>query len=189
MNLLATRLTNRLVKVGAVSSDSADIYIYGLEVLFSSLFSTILLLLIGTLLGFFVETVTFFIVFISLRSFTGGFHANTYLLCMSITSIIYISVIIASIYVAIGEYVYIVVFPLGMISIIAKAPVRNPNKPLTHNEYNRHKVISIIVYLTIIGVGLLLMNYHQLLSRVVLFTLIADILLMFVRTRYRTENK
>lgn len=187
MNLLATRVTNRLVKVGAVSSDSADIYIYGFEVLLSSLFSTILIILIGVLIGEFAETVAFFIVFISLRSFTGGFHANTYLLCACVTTIVYAFVMLASTYVIINNSAFLVLLPVGVISIIIRAPIRNPYKALTEAEYMRHKITSVIIFIVFIASGII-MNHRPLLSRVVFFTLISDIILMFIKTKYKLNN-
>ena len=76
------RLSERIALSVYNSSDKIplDIYIYGFELLVSSVIETISLLLIGLLTGKFVETVIFIISFSSIRVFSGGYHANSYFL-------------------------------------------------------------------------------------------------------------
>ena len=74
------RLSERIALSVYNNSDKIplDIYIYGFELLVSSVIETISLLLIGLLTGKFVETVIFIISFSSIRVFSGGYHANSY---------------------------------------------------------------------------------------------------------------
>lgn len=78
LNKMAVKITDKLVMKKIVSDDMADIYIYGFELLISFFFSTIGVLIIGIILGRFLQTLMFLATFILLRSFTGGYHANTY---------------------------------------------------------------------------------------------------------------
>ena len=77
LNKMAVKITDKLVLKKIVSDDMADIYIYGFELLISFFFSTIGVLIIGIILGRFLQTLMFLATFILLRSFTGGYHANT----------------------------------------------------------------------------------------------------------------
>ena len=85
LNKMAVKITDKLVLKKIVSDDMADIYIYGFELLISFFFSTIGVLIIGIILGRFLQTLMFLATFILLRSFTGGYHANTYAVCSLVT--------------------------------------------------------------------------------------------------------
>ena len=85
LNKMAVKITDKLVMKKIVSDDMADIYIYGFELLISFFFSTIGVLIIGIILGRFLQTLMFLATFILLRSFTGGYHANTYAVCSLVT--------------------------------------------------------------------------------------------------------
>lgn len=188
LNTVAKRLTKHLINSGIVSSDLNDIYIYGFEVLISSLLSTLLILIAGAALGRFIETICFLIVFIGLRSFTGGFHANTYWLCTTLTLSIYGAVMLLSINIVIPNIVYWLLFPVGMIILLLKAPVRNPNKYLTDKEAMRHKLVSVILFIAMMFVGSLLLNRSAVISGIIYYTLIADLVLIFVKTHYVTNE-
>lgn len=186
LNTMAKRITKCLVEDGIISSDLADVYIYGFEVLVSSLFSTLLILFIGTLGRRFIETIIFLIVFIGLRSFTGGFHASTYWLCTTLTLSIYTIVMLFSSYLIIPRTVYLVLFPVGMIVLLLKSPVHNPNKYLTYIETKRYKIICIILFFLIMLVGMVLLNKQATISGIIYYTLIADLVLLFVKSHYVT---
>lgn len=186
LNTVAKRITKCLVDDGIISSDLVDVYIYGFEVLVSSLLSTLLILLIGALGGRFIETIIFLIVFIGLRSFTGGFHASTYWLCTTLTLSIYSIVMLFSFYLIIPKTVYLVLFPVGMIVLFLKSPVHNPNKYLTYIETKRYKTICIILFFLIMLVGMVLLNKQATISGIIYFTLIADLVLLFVKSHYVT---
>lgn len=188
LNMVAKRLTKHLVDSGIVSSDLNDIYIYGFEVLITSLLSTLLILIAGAVFGRFIETICFLIVFIGLRSFTGGFHANTYWLCTTLTLSIYVAVMLLSINIMIPNIVYWLIFPVGIIVLFIKAPVHNPNKYLTDKESLRHKLVSIILFIVMMSAGALLLNSSAIISGIIYYTLIADLVLIFIKTHYVTNE-
>ena len=187
LNKVAKFLTSHLVDAGVVSSDSKEIYIYGFEVLITSLLSTILVLIAGAIWGRFIETICFLVVFIVLRSFTGGFHANTYWLCTVVTLSIYCTVMLLS-KTAIPGILYWLLLPVGVIVLIIKAPIRNPNKYMTDKEYLMYKLISIILFIVMAITGILLLNIAVAMSSVIYYTLVADLVLIFVRTHYVTNE-
>ena len=58
-----------------------EIYVYGFELIISSIVETGALLLVGFLISKFVETILFLVSFSSIRFFSGGYHANSYFKC------------------------------------------------------------------------------------------------------------
>lgn len=179
-------ITNSLRKKGIVLDEFADVYQYGFELLLSFLISTGLVIIAGIIVNRFIETLVFLIVFISLRSFTGGFHAMKYWICTVSTFGVYSLVMFVSSYVSVNFYEFYILFLIGSIILYIKAPVENPNKELTKKQKSKYKWISLALFfgLTLIGYGFVKSN--SAISSTVCFTLIIDLVLMFVRT---SKNK
>ena len=179
-------LADKLVHSGVITPESKSIYIYGLEVLLSSIISTSLILIIGVTFGRFIDTLSFLIVFIVLRSFSGGFHANKYWLCTVVTISIYCVVMLLSAYIKIK--IPLIVFgsmaPIGIAVLLFKAPIQNPNKNITASEAIRHKIVSVILFSLMLFSAVALSDGFISTSNTIFFTLIFDLTLLFVKTRY-----
>ena len=188
LTIIANKLTKHLINSGVVSSELYEVYMYGFEVLLSSLFSTLLIIIIGIITEKFAETIFFLFVFISLRSFTGGFHANKYWICTILTFSIYIAVMLLSTLDIPSVLAYYVLFPIGVILLFIKAPILNLNKYLTNKEIQHHKVVSIVLFIMIALFGVLLINKATAISNTIYYTLIADLVLMFVKSQYVTTE-
>ena len=128
---LSARLADRLFNHGVIAEEDKDIYVYGFQLLISFLFSTSLVLLIGAVLGKIAETLAFLIVYILLRSFSGGYHANSYAVCTIVTVSVYLIVILMSSLVNVNLIAYLSLFILGIILLALMAPVRHPNKKIS----------------------------------------------------------
>ena len=72
LNKTAVRLAKKLLSLQIITEEVFDIYVYGLELLLSFFFSSSVIVIIGTILGRVIETLVFLLVFVLLRSFTGG---------------------------------------------------------------------------------------------------------------------
>ena len=179
-------ITNSLRKKGIVLDEFADVYQYGFELLLSFLISTGLVIIAGIIVNRFIETLVFLIVFISLRSFTGGFHAMKYWICTVSTFGVYSLVMFVSSYVSVNFYVFYILFLIGSIILYIKAPVENPNKELTKKQKSNYKWISLALFFGLTLIGYVFVKSNSAISSTVYFTLIIDLVLMFVRT---SKNK
>lgn len=179
-------ITNSLRKKGIVLDEFADVYQYGFELLLSFLISTGLVILAGIILNRFIETLVFLLAFISLRSFTGGFHAMKYWICTVSTFGVYSLVMFVSFYVSVSFYVFYILFLTGSIILYIKAPVGNPNKELTKKQKSKYKWISLALFFGLLLIGYVFVKSNSAISSTVCFTLIIDLVLMFVRT---SKNK
>ena len=83
---------------------------------------------------------------------------------------------------------YYVLFPIGVILLFIKAPILNLNKYLTNKEIQHHKVVSIVLFIMIALFGVLLINKATAISNTIYYTLIADLVLMFVKSQYVTTE-
>lgn len=179
-------ITNSLRKKGIVLDEFADVYQYGFELLLSFLISTGLVFIAGIIVNRFIETLVFLIVFISLRSFTGGFHAMKYWICTVSTFGVYSLVMFVSSYVSVNFYAFYILFLIGSIILYIKAPVENPNKELTKKQKSNYKWISLALFFGLTLIGYVFVKSNSAISSTVYFTLIIDLVLMFVRT---SKNK
>ena len=179
-------ITNSLRKKGIVRDEFVDVYQYGFELLLSFLISTGLVILAGIILNRFIETLVFLLVFISLRSFTGGFHAMKYWICTVSTFGVYSLVMIVSSFVSVNFLVFIILLLIGSIILYIKAPVENPNKELTKKQKSKYKWISLVLFFGLSLIGYIFLKSNSAISSTVCFTLIIYLVLIFVRT---SKNK
>ena len=81
INKISTLISNQFIKHKIISEDTKDIYKYGMEITISSLIGLIIVALVGIIFKALLQAMIFYVIFIVLRSTTGGFHATTYLKC------------------------------------------------------------------------------------------------------------
>lgn len=128
-----------------------DVYIYGIELVLSSLLGNILVILIGIVTGSLIESIIFMAALTSVRVFSGGYHANTYLKCNIITLVsATFSVTLSKLFKTVFStqvvlYLLICNFILLLLTIIVYCPVENRNKQIEHGDKNKFKLISIAV--------------------------------------------
>lgn len=164
-------------------TDCLSLYIYGLELLISSVITTIILIAIGIITNSFFESIIFIIGFSALRVFTGGYHANSYWICTFITALNYFCVLF--IYRTFFDYIaspagMIIVWGLTLGLVLAFAPVDNLYKRLDETTKVKSKTRAIIVMLW--GAFILLLCFYVFNIRVVIIILptylFVDILLI-----------
>lgn len=81
MEHLSIVLTNYIFKKGIIDEKSYEIYQYGFQCFLEVSASTICSIMIALLLHMFPECLFFFLLFIPMRSFSGGLHLKTYFSC------------------------------------------------------------------------------------------------------------
>ena len=188
LHTLSNRMATRLANHGIINSESIEVYVYGLELVFSFFFSSVVILLIGILLSKVWETIVFLTIFVLLRSFTGGYHAKTFTRCAIVTFTTYISVIVLSIFVSyIPLYVYIMGVVIGFLIIAIVAPVEHPNKEIPQNKKIKHKITSMIIYLVFVTAGLFFHHYNMAITSSVFFSLVADIVLLLPKENMKGD--
>lgn len=179
LNKLSKKLATRLVKNKIISYEDVDIYVYGFELLLSFLFSTLLILCIGAVFDCIVETIFFLIIFILLRSFSGGYHALTYSFCTFVTLSVYGTTILLSHYTHINYISFYIIACIGIITLSILAPVINPNKEISSKKAIQHKITSILLFVTFCTAGIVSLKKYPILSNTIFYSLCADILLLF----------
>lgn len=189
LNKIATKITKTMLVHKIIAEDMVDIYVYGFELLLSFLFNTAIIMIAGILLGRLLQTLMFLLIFVLLRSFTGGYHAKTYGVCTLVTFLVYGGVLLFSELFVPSMLFYGVLAIVGVALLLALVPIEHPNKKITEKKKRKYKHISLVLFLIFITVGALLCHVDWQLNAVVFFTLTADLLLLFVKNRKKGENK
>lgn len=124
-----------------------EIYVYGFELIISSIIETSALLLVGFLIGKIIETMLFLFSFSSIRFFSGGYHANSYLKCFAVTLVNYFLVLflynnLIDFSVNIILVFSLVTFILSLVLFIKVCPLKSKGKTILN--YKMQKRLSVI---------------------------------------------
>ena len=144
MNRIVSRILIFITKQNVISNDEEvqNFYKYGIEISISSLLNIFLVVCLGLIIHHVIESIIFISIFILIRSFTGGYHANTYFKCnllMCVTYILIVSLnIILSNRITLPIVIGLVCFNLTVVWILG--PVENKNKPIEQFRRTKLKV-------------------------------------------------
>lgn len=133
---LAKSIAHFFVVQNITEESKEVIYAYGMELLISDVLNTIIVLLIALFSHTLPAVVVFIAVFMGLRQFVGGFHANSHLSCM-FTLVMVMMVFSYGICNVSGHITPIFSISFIMIAlpiILCIAPVPHPNKPMSEEK-------------------------------------------------------
>lgn len=141
--------------------EEKEVYAYGLQIIFNTLISIIMVMLVGICLHEVSGTIAFLISYCSIRLYAGGFHANTNEKCMAIFVFGYliISFILSHVKVILNLY-SILILALINIAIIMWAPVEAYNNPIPVSHKNGMKLKAFFISLTITFVIFLALYFN-----------------------------
>lgn len=144
LHKLAEDISFYLIINKIIDIEDRDIYIYGLELLISTLFTSISILILGFFTGEWVSGVAYLSVYIFLKSYTGGYHAKHYYECYIYSILVFIVLIIIKNITLLNCQPIIGLFSLFFSTIIVFkfAPVVNKNNPKTKEEIAKNKKIA-----------------------------------------------
>ncbi|SHD78193.1 accessory gene regulator ArgB-like protein [Schnuerera ultunensis] len=144
LHKLAEDISFYLIINKIIDIEDRDIYIYGLELLISTLFTSISILILGFFTGEWVSGVAYLSVYIFLKSYTGGYHAKHYYECYIYSILVFIVLIIIKNITLLNCQPIIGLFSLFFSTIIVFkfAPVVNKNNPKTKEEVAKNKKIA-----------------------------------------------
>lgn len=142
---LAGKIGNNLVHSGVIKEEDAEIYIYGINQILTSVLNVSSALIIGLIFGVFTEVAIFMAAYIPLRSFAGGYHAKTPLRCYIFSVIMLIIVSIGMKCISIEEWIYYVILAAAASVVLILAPVEDRNKTLDEIERKVYKKRTILI--------------------------------------------
>lgn len=177
---LACKICDRLCRNNIVDKSKCDIIIYGSELVLSFLISIFLLLIVGVITNTFLQVVSYIIIFVFLRRFTGGYHASSYFKCKLVMITNYLFVIMSSRYTPFSISLFMITFILGLIIIFMYCPIENKNKPIPESKRMKFKLLSSVTYIVIELTGVYAVFQNNELGMTILFTVSSVVLLAII---------
>ena len=157
MKYLSEKITDYIVKVGAVSEESYAIYQYGFQIGLEMISCFLVCFGISICLHMIPQFFVFTGIFMLLRTYAGGLHLNSYLgcfMCSLITQTIIL--LITTRYTIILPVAWTIIWSSAVL-ILINAPVETKNRELDEDEKKYCKkittkiLIGVIFYMTLIS--------------------------------------
>lgn len=163
---ISKAITKLLLSNGYLAEMDIDETIYGLFSNLSKILFAFICLSFGIVFNCIVESIFFYISFLFVKKYAGGFHASTESRCIIISTA---SILLSVWFISFGKTSSLrrnVIFVLAIISgaiISFLAPISTAEKPISLNEAKRFRLFS---FLRVVGLLLLcgLLYYYSKLS-------------------------
>jgi len=147
ISYLSNKLASYLVKANCIVDEEFSLYAYGLFLLIANVIFIIILFIFGAIFHCIIENLVFYISFRAIRSFAGGYHADTEMRCEILTTL---SFFITTLAIFLSEQqnvqIIVLIFAIIAIPIIAVfSPLDTPAKPLDDDEKKKYRKISLVI--------------------------------------------
>lgn len=179
MEKIAKRLTAYIIGKGIVAESEEKIYLYGFQMGLELISNLIVSVLIAMKMDMLPQAAIFFIVFIPIRSYAGGFHFDQYLHCFILSVVTYVGVLELSQILTIAGEIHVVADVVLLILVWYLFPVQNVRRMIDEDEkrYFSKKLQQILVADFVLIVVLLVLKKEDLLA-VVSLTLVLIVVSM-----------
>lgn len=173
MQVLVDMLLSRIGKYNpGMSEAQLKTRKYGLEVLLGELSKALIYLLVFSLFSLTGHYLLSMLIFCTIRTSTGGYHARSYLGCFIITFIMFSAILFAGKYFEPSIAVKSIMLALSLIITILFAPVMHKNVTRKNKERADHfKLMSILLVVSWSGVTYFLRGAW---SATAVFTILAE---------------
>lgn len=119
---------------------------YALEVIISSLISVGIIAIGACVFQKLIYAILYLLLLVPFRKYSGGYHANTHLNCIILTSgLFYLALFFTELINQIPVYMIIAEYILGGLIILKLCPVSSPNKIVDENDKPKYKRISFVI--------------------------------------------
>ena len=146
MKLLARKITLFFIRKGNILEEDSEVYEYHFEMLLSTIFNTVILIVGAIITRRFYETMVFSLSFITIRRCIGGYHSKTHFGCLSLLVIMFILMnLLLLIDYKILNIVSLIFLLISLVFISVLAPVSHPNNPVDKSKKNKKNIIATLV--------------------------------------------
>ena len=166
MNSVSKRLVEFFVANDIIKGEDKELYEYALSITISAVIHILTIVVLGIIFRLVVESIIFYLCFIAIRKFAGGYHAKTASTCylfsvlLSAILLIVLKLLIYNISYIIAVTVFTVSF-ISLVCIWIMAPLDTENNPLSEKEKSVYKKVTRIIALIIFIVFLIFFFLNQ----------------------------
>lgn len=193
---IAKRIYNFMSRHINTTPELRDVYTYGIEITISTALNVCLVMLTAVLLRSPLSGLCHWGCIIILRSFCGGYHANSYFKCNCLMVIFFIISYFGGKLLMYFNLTNIkllsILLMLAFLPIYAFAPVKNKHKVLSESKAKMCRILSIIIYIILSLLGLYLSYFGYLYGSIIIVTLIiisgSVLVEIYLQRRRNNEN-
>lgn len=166
-----------------ISSECSEAYVYGVQLLLSTLVNIICIAVISALAALPLAWIPFLVGFVPLRVSAGGFHAKTPLRCfLTFCGAYLVFVAIAlNLHDAGARLTILTNSIVTVLTVYLCSPIPASNKPLSDEEIPQKRMLSIVITSVLLLISLSSVKYSAVLSFTLYMTfgeLIASVFLL-----------
>lgn len=187
---LASKILKFISAYVPTDEEMNEVYQYGIEITLSTALNIIITMAISLLLGRPLCGVLFLACISSVRSYCGGYHANSYFGCNCAMAALFLTAytvgMLADYYDFSMPPVEIALLILAFIPLLLFSPVRNVHKELSDRKRKKCRIISFVLYWLFSSAGVLIYSFDKLYGSIIIVALTeisAMILIEIIRQR------
>ena len=188
MKRVANRITNFVVKHGAVDNKYFELYEYGFLIGIEAGICVLVTITEAILLGMVIEWFFFFMTFIPLRSYAGGLHLSRFSSCLLLSNAVFLLVMGISRKLFMEPELMFFYIILLSVCIYSLYPIENSNREVTleENLVIRRKFNKVICGLLLISTIMFILSYEKglKLQMLTLFMIAITMVLGKIRLKY-----
>lgn len=161
MQRLAVILTKYIFKKGIISEKYYDVYLYGFQSFLEILLNVICSIFIALFLHMEIECILFFLFFIPLRSYNGGFHLENYYACLFFSCLTLVCILLIVKYYYFGTTASFILFFISMVLTKLLGAVNHPNRPVDKEENTYFSKKANITFIISIFTAIIFVLFKQ----------------------------
>lgn len=173
---LAQKIYTYMSSHTKTDTDLEDIYRYGIEITLSTALNFLLIIVISVFFNSPLSGICHICCLLFLRSFCGGYHADSYLKCNSLMVVFFVIAYLGSklldYYNLADVRLLAIILIVAFLPILAFAPVKNKHKSLSERKTKKCRILSIVIYTIFSVLGLYLTYIDLLYGLIIIITLI-----------------
>ncbi len=181
MEHLSTKLTNYILMKGVIEENDFEIYQYGFQRFLELAINIMCSIIIAFLLNMKLECIAFFLFFIPLRSYSGGFHMENYLSCLFLSCLSLTGILCIVKYLSPAPLFSYILYFISLVVIKIIGSVDHPNRSVNEEDnlyFNKRTNIILLISSFIFILFLISNNTRYLLLEALVFTLTSVSLLI-----------
>lgn len=128
----------KYLKRKEIIHENMELYNFGLKILIAYAIECVFVVLLSLIFDHIISGFIYIILFAKIRDYSGGYHANTYLGCITGFSIIYMILLIIKKLFPFKLLIFL--FIVSLFGLIVISPVEHPNKNMEFVNKNEIKL-------------------------------------------------
>ena len=167
-----------------IAEQEVEVYQYGFEILISTTLGLLITMAIGIVLNMFFLSVLYYVIFVMVRQWTGGYHADSYLKCnITFAGITFFTLGMTKLSCMREVYnptIHGLILVTVLLIVWKYAPVENPNKPLTEEQKKRNHRAAFIAVIVLEALSCGLYVFSSEVSALAAYTLFSIAVLILI---------